>query len=210
MKHNAWMGGLAIALCLNTVGLTGAVSAPTTGSPTATPTKPPPLPKPGTLGKGLVEKLEAKLGRSLSDTEKQELGAAVKTAEDALKDAQDESIAAIAEATGLSLEQVKTALKDPALLRNLEKQLARKLTTTERNAIRAALMARAAASKAAMDEFIATIASLTGLTEDEVKDVLKPPPPPKPPTDGGTQPPAPKCPNPGGPRNGPPPSGDAA
>ena len=204
MKRNAWMSGLAIALSLSTVGFAGAASTPPAGSPTGSPAKPP-LPKPGTLGKGLVEKLEAKLGRSLSDTEKQELGAAVKTAEAALKEAQDESIAAIAAATGLSVEQVKTALGGPTPLRSLEKLLGRRLTAAERDAIRAAMKARNAASRAAMDEFIATISSITGLTEDEVKDALKPPPP----SDGKPEKPGGDCPNPGGPRNGPPPGGGA-
>lgn len=203
MKRNAWMGGLAIALSLSTVGLAGAATTPPAGSPTGNPTKPPPLPKPGTLGQGLIEKLEAKLGTKLSDADKQELGGAVKTAEAALKAAQDDFALAVANTTGLSLDQVKTALSEPMPMRSIEKLLGRRLTTTERDAIVAARKARNAASKAAMYEFIETIASITGLTEDEVKDALKPPPPPPP----GDQPPGPKCPNPGGPRNGPPPNG---
>ena len=174
MKRNAWIGGLAIALSLNTALMVGAVPAgPGDGT-----TKPAPPPRPGGPGKGLLEKLEAKLGRALSETEKKEIGDALKTAEQKLHEAQDEFVGAVADATGLTLDQVKAALKGaargPAQGKALENALGRKLTATERAAVRAAIKARCEAKKAAMDELIATIASITGLTEDEVKEALKP------------------------------------
>jgi len=182
MKIRSRTKGLVLALALSAGGLTlaghAATSTDATPDSSAAQTAPP---KPDRLA-GLIARIEDKLDRALTDEEKTEIADALKAEAQASRDAQGDAVEAIAEATGLALDKVKEALKGnprgPEILQRLADQLGRALTDAERKAVVAALKARADARKAAHEQLIATVASITGLTEDEANEVLKPPPPP--------------------------------
>lgn len=170
--HAVWIGGCAVLLTLAAPALSFAATPPSTGDGTTQP-----KPKPA----GPIERLEKKLGRALTQEEKTAIGDAKKAAEQAIQDARIESVEAIAAATNLSIEQVKTALataKTPTdLIKALQKAAKTKLTTEQKQAIKAALKAAKDAEKAAKEEFFNTVASLLGLTPEDVKEAFAPPKP---------------------------------
>lgn len=131
-------------------------------------------PKPS-IGDGLVARLEAKLGRALTDSEKKEIGDAVKTFEQKLLDANIEAVNVIATALNISVAQAKAALQSPNPLEALAKILGAKPTKEQADAVRAALKARFEAKRAAEKELCDTLVSITGLTPEELHDVLAPP-----------------------------------
>ena len=137
----------------------------------------------------LFSKIEDKLGRELTADQKQQITQATRRSMQGMKSLQQDFIQSIANAMKISTDEVKQAIKpqpgqgknrqkgaalDPAgrITAALETHLNRKLTDEETTAITAAIDTRKAAAKPVMEEYVASLAKITGLTVDDVKGLL--------------------------------------
>ena len=186
MKNNNLKNNGLAALALTATGLMN-IAAPLFAAPTATGstqtnragTQPDGKQPDGT--QTVLDNIAAKLGRALSASETKEIKAALEAAKTKIEAANATLLQDIADAFGLTTEQVKTALQTRApLVQTLSQLVGHKLTQAEIEALRAATKARADALKTIHDDLVETIASITGLTPGEAADALRPPPPPKP------------------------------
>lgn len=140
--------------------------------------------KKGTKKSPLMQKLEDKLGKPLTEAQKEQVD---KTAWDMLmgmKKTHDKLIQDLASITGLTQDQIKSFIPSkeksgPEEARNfvpkLENAMGRKMTEDEKNKLRKAFADMLDGMVAHQQKFIDQLSKITGLSKDAVKECLPKP-----------------------------------
>ena len=140
-------------------------------------------------GEKLCARLEDKLGHELTADQKQQIQQSTRSNMQSLKPVQEKFVESVATAVRISTKEVKQAIKskpadgqkkqkgaaiDPAarIYAALETHLNRKLTEDETKAIDSAIEARKAAAAPIQEQYVASLAKITGLSADDVKSLL--------------------------------------
>ena len=134
-----------------------------------------------TTGNSLVARLETKLGKALTDTQRQKIAEASQESAEKLKALQAEFVQKIAKAVKLPEADIQPMLPkigesnagfDKNMIPKLETKLGRKLTADELTAIRAADDAKKSAMKPVQQKFAARLAGITGLKVEDIQPML--------------------------------------
>lgn len=175
---NRWTKSLAISIMMvANLTLQMVMAAPMTNGNTGgtTSTANPQKPNPA---QALLDNLADKLERELTKAEANEIKLALDTAKEKIEAANGKLVSDLSSAFALSADQVKEALQTRApLVETFARLVGHKLTRDEINLLKPAFEAHHKALKSSRDELIATIGSVTGLSNDEVAESLQPPPP---------------------------------
>ena len=132
-------------------------------------------------GNSLVARLEAKLGKSLTDTQRQKMAEASQESAGKLKALQAEFVEKIAQAVKLPEADIQPMMPkigesnagfDKNMMPKLETKLGRKLTADELAAIRAADNAKKSAMKPVQKNFAERLANITGLAVEDIQPML--------------------------------------
>jgi len=132
-------------------------------------------------GYPFLQKLEARMGRSLTGQEKVQFFQATKTWVGSMNDAVDTFARKLTEITGVPYSDTKAMMprfgqmtepyrKD--VLPQLEAKLGRKLTQEETQKIVAAYKEKEAVTKPLLQKYVDKLTSLTGLPEKDIKELL--------------------------------------
>lgn len=133
------------------------------------------------VGNNLVTRLEAKLGKSLSAEQREQIGDASKQSVEKLKALQGTFVTNIASAVKLPTTDIEPMMPkigepnpgfDKNMIPKLETKLARKLTADELAAIRKADTAKKSAMKPVQDNYAAQLAKITGLSVEVIRPML--------------------------------------
>jgi hypothetical protein len=128
-----------------------------------------------------LQKIEARMGRSLTNQERMQFFQATKTWVSSMNAAVDKFARKLTEITGVPYNDTKAMMpqfgkmtepykKD--VIPQLEAKLGRKLTQEEMQKIMAAYKEKEAATKPLIEQYVGKLTSLTGLTEKDIKELL--------------------------------------
>lgn len=134
-------------------------------------------------GAVIFQKIEAKLGKELTEDQKQQILAVMQTSRAKLQESNQKFISDVAAALKMSVEDLRSIIgpearepgaeRKPGNMRQkIEEALKRQLTEEELAAIKAAAAARREAAMPVRKEMLESIAGITGLSAADLQEIM--------------------------------------
>lgn len=130
---------------------------------------------PQKTGNPLLDKIEAKLGHSLSSEQRQEVLKAAQRSQIGQRKAQGQYVQATAKAAGISEEDVRKMLSkgDQDIIPRIEAKVGQPLTPDQKDAIQKADQEKQSLVGPAKENLAKEVARITDLSEDDAKTIVR-------------------------------------